>query len=127
MGEGAGQKLKQSSLSSHPRGVSMPQKRKPTSDAVEILHRRYYEGKPARIAQLEQERADDEIARKIYELRERAGITQARLAKLVGTTASVISRLEDSEYQGHSLTILKRIAAAVDKSVEIRFVPRKRA
>src|SRR5436190_5704970 len=105
---------------------SMPHKRKPTSDAIEILHRRYYEGKPARIAQLEQQRADDEIARKIYELREQAGMTQARLAKLIGTTPSVISRLEDSEYQGHSLTMLKRIAAAVDKSVEIRFVPRKR-
>lgn len=104
----------------------MPHKRKPTSDAVEILHRRYYEGKPARIAQLEQERAHDEIARMVYELREEAGITQARLAKLIGTTPSVISRLEDSEYQGHSLTMLKRIAAAVDKRVEIRFVPRKR-
>ena len=104
----------------------MAHKRKPTSDAVEILHRRYYEGKPARIAQLEQERADDDIARKIYQLREQLGITQARLAKLIGTTPSVISRLEDSEYRGHSLTMLKRIAAAVDKRVEIRFIPRKR-
>ncbi len=100
-------------------------KKKKTSDAVEILHRRYYEGKPDRIAQLEEARAEDELARKIYKLREQAGLTQARLAKLIGTSESVISRLEDSDYKGHSLTMLKRIAAAVDKRVEIRFVPRK--
>jgi DNA-binding XRE family transcriptional regulator len=103
----------------------MPKKRKATSDAVEILHRRYYAGKPARLAELEEARAEDELARKIHDLREQAGLTQERLAKLVGTTASVISRLEDSDYEGHSLTMLKRIAAAVDKRVEIRFVRKK--
>ncbi len=102
----------------------MPKKKR-TSDAVEILHRRYYEGKPDRISQLEETRAEDELARKIYELREQAGLTQARLAKLIGTSESVIIRLEESDYKGHSLTMLKRIAAAVDKRVEIRFVPRK--
>jgi DNA-binding XRE family transcriptional regulator len=105
--------------------MNMAKNKKPTSDAVEILHRRYYEGKPARMAALEEARAEDELARKIYELRARAGLPQARLAKMVGTTASVISRLEDSDYEGHSLTMLKRIAAAVDKRVEIRFVSRK--
>jgi len=103
----------------------MAGKRKRTSDAVEILQRRYYEGKPHRIAQLEQQRADDEIARQIYELREKAGLTQKRLAELVGTTPSVISRLEDSDYEGHSLTMLKRIAAALHKKVEVRFVSLK--
>jgi DNA-binding XRE family transcriptional regulator len=103
----------------------MTKKRKTTSDAVEILHRRYYEGKPSRVSALEEARAEDELARKIYRLREQAGLTQKRLAKLVGTTPSVISRLEDSDYEGHSLTMLKRIAAAVDKRVEIRFVSKK--
>jgi len=100
----------------------MAGKRKRISDAVEILQRRYYEGKPRRIAELEQQRADDEIARQIYELREKAGLTQKRLAELVGTTSSVISRLEDSDYDGHSLAMLKRIAAALNKKVEVRFV-----
>jgi DNA-binding XRE family transcriptional regulator len=103
----------------------MPSKRKPTADAVKILHRRYYEAKPARVAQLEQQRADDEIARQVYELREKAGLTQKRLAVLVGTTPSVISRLEDSDYEGHSLTMLRRIAAALNKRVEVRFVSLK--
>ena len=105
-------------------GVNMPKKKKSTSDAVEILHRRYYRGKTERIAQLEEARSEDELARKIYELRHQAGLTQARLAKLIGTSESVISRLEDSDYTGHSLAMLKRIAEAVNQRVEIRFVPR---
>ena len=103
----------------------MPKRKKKTSNAVEILHRRYYRGKPDRISQLEEARNEDELARKIYELREQAGLTQARLAQMIGTTESVISRLEDSDYEGHSLKMLKRIAEALNKRVEIRFVPRK--
>lgn len=104
----------------------MGRKRKPTSDAVQILHRRYFEGKPERLAELEEARANHDVAVKIHELREKAGLTQAALAKLVGTTASVICRLEDADYEGHSLTMLRRIAAALDRRVEIRFVPAKR-
>ena len=100
----------------------MAKKRKPTTDAVEILDRRYIGGKPERIAELEEERANAEVARKINELRETAGMTQAELAKLVGTTPSVISRLEDADYEGHSLSMLRRIAASLNKRVEIRFV-----
>ena len=74
------------------------------------------------------EEANAEIARKIYDLRTQAGLSQRALAKLVGTTASVICRLEDSDYEGHSLAMLRRIAGALNKRVEIRFVPaRKRA
>ena len=50
------------------------------------------------------------------------GLTQRELAKLVGTTHSVISRLEDDDYLGHSLAMLRRLAAAFGKRLEIRFV-----
>jgi DNA-binding XRE family transcriptional regulator len=103
----------------------MASKRKPTTDAVEILHRRYYEGHPERLAALEEERTNAEIARKIYTLRTTAGLTQRQLAKRVGTSASAICRLEDGDYEGHSLAMLRRIAAALDKRVEIRFLPAK--
>jgi DNA-binding XRE family transcriptional regulator len=103
----------------------MGKKRKATTDAVEILHRRYYEGKPDRLAALEAAEANDAVARKIYELRSKARLTQRQLAKLVGTTASVICRLEDADYQGHSMAMLNRIAAALNQRVEIRFVPLK--
>ena len=98
-------------------------KDKRTTDAVEILHRRYVNGKPGKMAELEQIRADDAVARKIYALRTKAGLSQRAFAKLVGTTASVICRLEDADYEGHSLAMLNRIAAALHRRVEIRFVP----
>ena len=63
-----------------------------------------------------------EVAKRIYDLRTKAGLTQRELAKKVGTTASVICRLEDVDYEGQSLSMMKRIAAALDKRVEIRFV-----
>ncbi len=98
-------------------------RKKTTSDAVKILHDEFIAGKPARLAELEKMRADDAVARKIVELRTKAGLTQRALAKLVGTSASVICRLEDADYEGHSLAILNRIAAALHRRVEIRFVP----
>jgi DNA-binding XRE family transcriptional regulator len=75
-------------------------KRKPTTDAIEIIDRRYDEGRRQRIAELAEAEANDTVARKIYELRKQAGLTQQQLAKLVGTTTSVISRLEDADYEG---------------------------
>jgi DNA-binding XRE family transcriptional regulator len=94
-----------------------------STDALEIIHRRFFEGHPERMALLEEAIANDEVARKIYELRTRAGLTQRQLAKLVGTTASVICRLEDADYEGHSLAMLNRIAAAMNMRVKIEFVP----
>jgi len=101
----------------------MPLNRKATNDAVEILHRRLYEGDAVKLKSLAEGRANDEIARSIRTLRTKAGLTQAQLAKLVGTTASVICRLEDADYEGHSVAMLRRIGAALDRRVEIRFVP----
>jgi DNA-binding XRE family transcriptional regulator len=105
----------------------MIKRTKPAIEAVEILHRRFYAGKPARLKSLEEARANEEIARKIHELRSAAGITQAQLAKLIGTTASVICRLEDSDYEGHSLGLRRRISGALNQGVEIRFVPIRRS
>ena len=96
--------------------------KRPTTDAVEILHRRYYRGRQARLVALERARAEDSAARKIAALRAEAGLTQRQLAQRVGTTASVICRLENADYEGHSLAMLQRIATALDRRVEIHFV-----
>lgn len=101
----------------------MPEKRNGTTDAVEILRRRFYEGNSERLKSLEEARANEEVARTIQALRNKVGMTQAELAKVVGTTASVICRLEDADYQGHSVAMLRRIAAALNRRVEIRFLP----
>src|SRR5208283_1888610 len=93
-----------------------------TSDGLAILHRRYYHGRPGRMAMLEQARINDSVAREIRQLREQAGLTQRQLAERMGTSISAISRLEDAEYTGHSLSVLKRIAAALEKRLEVHFV-----
>jgi transcriptional regulator with XRE-family HTH domain len=49
-------------------------------------------------------------------------LSQRELAARVGTSASAICRLEDADYEGHSLSLLKRIAAALGTRIEIRFV-----
>ncbi len=83
------------------------------TDAVSILHRRYIGNDPAPLALVRRERINAEVAALIGDSRNRAGLSQTQLARLVGTTQSVISRLEDADYTGHSLTMLARIAEAL--------------
>jgi DNA-binding XRE family transcriptional regulator len=101
----------------------MSNEKKTTKDAVEIMHRRYIKGKKRRLKYIEQEKKRIEIAQKIYELRTKADLTQKQLADLIGTRQSVISRLENAEYTGHTLKILDKIAEAVHCKVKIDFVP----
>jgi predicted transcriptional regulator len=101
-------------------------KRRLNSKASEFLYKRYIAGDPKREEEYDEEVINAEIARKIYALRTKAGLTQQELADRVGTSKSAICRLEDADYEGHSLSMLKRIAEALGKRVEIRFVPAKR-
>ena len=64
-----------------------------------------------------------EIAQMIYDARSAAGLTQTELAALIGTQQPVISQLENADYEGHSLTMLERIAKALKLKVELRLVP----
>ncbi|WP_256090826.1 helix-turn-helix transcriptional regulator [Nostoc sp. KVJ20] len=66
-----------------------------------------------------------QVSQIIYDARKEAGLTQQQLADLVGTTQSVIARLEDADYEGHSLSILARIAAALNQKVEIKMSPKE--
>jgi ribosome-binding protein aMBF1 (putative translation factor) len=96
------------------------------SPGMRYLYDRYIGKDPVQQAHFEEHQANAEIARQVYDLRTKAGLSQRALAKQVGTTASVICRLEDADYDGHSLSMLRRIAAALNKRVEIRFLPAKR-
>ncbi len=91
------------------------------TDAVEILKHRYVEGDPEMQSLIEEERANQSVACQIFDLRSEAGITQRELAQKIGTTASVICRLEDADYDGHSLAMLRRIADALGRKVVITF------
>lgn len=95
--------------------------KKRLTNAVEILHHRYVEGNPEMESLLEEERTHAEVAAQIYQLRKEAGLSQRELAKMVNTSASVICRLENADYEGHSLAMLRRIAAALGKRIKISF------
>ena len=69
-----------------------------------------------------EETVNAEVARLIYKIRKMAGLTQAELAELIGSKQPVIARLEDADYGGHSLTMLQRIAIALNQRLEINFV-----
>ena len=94
-----------------------------TKDAVKILHDRYIKGKPNRLKSLQAERQKNYVAAQIYHLRTKAGLSQKQLAGKINTTQSVISRLEEADYSGYSLTKLRKIANALNCRIEVNFVP----
>lgn len=93
-----------------------------TSDAVEILDIEFGDD-PEYQAMVVEERVNSQAARAIYEARRAAGLTQKELAALVGTTQSVISRLEDGDYHKHSFAMLERIGRVLNRRVELRYSP----
>jgi transcriptional regulator with XRE-family HTH domain len=92
-------------------------------DVLRYLEKLNHLDTPKAKARYERYEADSEISMMLYALRKAAGLTQAALAKRVGTTTSVISRIEDIEYRGHSMAILRRIARALGVQVVVRFMP----
>lgn len=96
--------------------------RGPTKDAVEILDRTFIGDDSKRRERADRAFEDAVIGMMIHNARTDAGLTQTQLAKLIDSDQAVISRLEDADYEGHSLTMLRRIAHALGKKIEIRFV-----
>ncbi len=92
-----------------------------TSRALDIIDR--ITGDDAELRRLiAEETINAEVARMIYEARTKAGLTQRELADLAGTRQPVIARLEDADYEGHSLSMLQRIAAALNGRLEVRII-----
>ena len=96
-----------------------------TKNALNILERVTGNNEAIRTG-IAQAKTNLEVAQMIYDARIKAGLSQSELAALIGTKQSVIARLEDAGYEGHSLTMLQRIAAALEKRLELRFVPSRR-
>lgn len=99
--------------------------RKKTRDALELIARDVGRD-PAFRALVEEEKLNAQIARMILDARVAARLTQKQLAELAGTTQPVIARLEDADYEGHSLGMLRRIAAALNRRLLLRFTPPRR-
>jgi ribosome-binding protein aMBF1 (putative translation factor) len=99
---------------------------KKTRSATEILERLTGDDPELR-EMIAEETVNAQVARMIYEARTAAGLTQTQLATLVDTQQSTIARLEDADYEGHSLSMLRRIAEALNQKLEVRFVPNRAA
>ncbi len=93
-----------------------------TSDALEILDRMIGDDPDLR-ALIDEEQINTQVAVEIYELRTSRGLTQTELASRVGTTQSVVARLEDADYEGHSLRMLRRIADALGARLSVHLIP----
>lgn len=63
------------------------------------------------------------IAQMIYDAREAAGMTQKELADAIGVAESVIAELETADYEGDSLSMLRRIADALHMKLRVELVP----
>ena len=89
-----------------------------TTDALEIIEK-MNRTDPEIQEMVAEASINAQVAQLTYEARIKAGLTQQQLADLVGTKQSAIARLEDADYEGHSLSMLQKIARALNQKLEI--------
>jgi len=102
-------------------------KRKFKSAAVQELYNDLVGDDPAAQDEFEEGLVNVEAAQLIYDMRTKAGLTQRELARKVGTSASAINRLESADYQGHTIAMVRRIASALSRRLELRAVRIRKA
>ncbi len=66
-----------------------------------------------------------DVALQLASLRQRAGLSQKELARKVGTSQQQISRLESPSYEGHTLSMLRRVARVLGAAVHVDIRPEK--
>ena len=73
------------------------------------------------------EKADEawDVALQIAALREKAGLSQRDLARKLKTSQQNISRLESPSYEGHSLTMLRRVAEILGATIRVTIAPKE--
>jgi ribosome-binding protein aMBF1 (putative translation factor) len=93
-----------------------------TNDALKILQQITTDD-PEIEEMIQDSSLNAELAQLIYTARIQAGLTQQQLADRIGTKQSVIARLEDADYEGHSLSMLYKIAQALNQRLEVHLIP----
>ena len=74
---------------------------------------------PGFAARFEQAGEAWDVALQLAALREQAGLSQRDLARKLKTSQQQISRLESPGYEGHSLSMLRRVARALNARVRV--------
>jgi ribosome-binding protein aMBF1 (putative translation factor) len=91
----------------------------PGHDGMELLEE-WFPTTPENVESREHYANEFDVAQLVYDARTAAGLTQKELAEKIGTKPSAISRLEDADYRGHSMSMLRRVAKALGKRVVVR-------
>lgn len=94
-------------------------------DYVEKGGRAYEEWRDALLADpefraiYEEEAAKKELWLQLVEARQRAGITQAELAKRLGVSQAQVARMEKRGYDAYTLTSLRRYVQALGEGFKL--------
>jgi ribosome-binding protein aMBF1 (putative translation factor) len=92
-----------------------------TRDALEILDREFGKDDPDWERGVAEEELRIRVGQIVYRIRQDSGLTQAQLAKLVGTHRTNISKIEHADYEGSALEMLARVCLAVHKPLDITY------
>lgn len=93
-------------------------RKKLVSDAVELMDK-WYGSIPDWDKLVAEEEFNMQVGQAVYDLRHSVGLSQADLAKLTDTTQSIISKVENADYDGSSIDILKRVCFALHTRIEV--------
>lgn len=99
------------------------EEKKMSSDAFQWAYNKYIADDPEEVALYQEERIKADVAQGVYNLRNQTGLSKKQLADLVGVEESVIEDIEEADYEGDFLAMASRIANALHRRVEVRFVP----
>ncbi|MCH8824625.1 MAG: helix-turn-helix transcriptional regulator [Planctomycetes bacterium] len=88
-----------------------------TQDAIKILERMVGDDAELQL-QIQLSDITADIAEQVYEARTERSITQTELAVLIGTSQSAVARVENADYDGHSIRTLVKIANALKFHVQ---------
>ena len=67
-----------------------------------------------------------DVALQLVALRKASGMSQKELAKMAGTSQQQISRLESPSYEGHSLSMLRRVAEVLGAKIHVEIQRNRR-
>jgi ribosome-binding protein aMBF1 (putative translation factor) len=94
-------------------------------ETITMAHSRWEDVNAGRPQPSPEERAgieqDFALGQLIYDLRTEAGLSQRELAERMGTTQSVISRLEEGGGANNRLDTLARVATALGRHLVLSF------
>lgn len=91
------------------------------SDALKYLYEKYIKDDPERIASVEKEMVNAEVAQRLYDFRTELGLTVEEFAARANVAPSTVSDLEECDYDGDSLELFAKIADAFGKIVSLEW------